>query len=72
MATSKPAAAKPAASRQVRLTLIKSKFGRLKSHRACISGLGLKRMHQSVVVTDTPENRGMINSVSYLLRIEQV
>ncbi len=66
MATSKPAA------KQVRLTLVKSKFGRLKSHRACILGLGLKRMHQSVVVADTPENRGMINSVSYLLRIEQV
>ena len=67
MATSKAAAAK-----QVRLTLVKSKFGRLKNHRACISGLGLKRMHQSVVVVDTPENRGMINCVSYLLRIEQV
>jgi len=66
MATSKPAA------KQVRLTLVKSKFGRLKNHRACILGLGLKRMHQSVVVADTPENRGMINSVSYLLRIEQV
>jgi large subunit ribosomal protein L30 len=71
MATSK-SAANHAVSKQVRLTLVKSKFGRLKSHRACISGLGLKRMHQSVVVADTPENRGMINSVSYLLRVEQV
>jgi large subunit ribosomal protein L30 len=71
MATSK-SAANQAVSKQVRLTLVKSKFGRLKSHRACISGLGLKRMHQSVVVADTPENRGMINSVSYLLRVEQV
>ena len=71
MATSKSAATH-AVSKQVRLTLVKSKFGRLKSHRACISGLGLKRMHQSVVVADTPENRGMINSVSYLLRVEQV
>ena len=76
MANSKSAAKQAvtnkAVSKQVRLTLVKSKFGRLKSHRACILGLGLKRMHQSVVVTDTPENRGMINSVSYLLRIEQV
>jgi len=71
-ATAKQAVSKQAVSKQVRLTLVKSKFGRLKSHRACILGLGLKRMHQSVVVTDTPENRGMINSVSYLLRIEQV
>ena len=57
--------------RQVKLTLIKSKFGRLKNHRACVAGLGLRRMHQSVVVADTPENRGMINRISYLLRVEQ-
>jgi large subunit ribosomal protein L30 len=72
MAPSKPATSKPATSSQVRLTLVKSKFGRLKSHRACVSGLGLRRMHQSVVVADTPENRGMINRVSYLLLVEQV
>jgi large subunit ribosomal protein L30 len=72
MAPSKPATSKPASARQVRLTLVKSKFGRLKSHRACVSGLGLRRMHQSVVVADTPENRGMINRVSYLLLVEQV
>ena len=76
MATSKSAVKQAvtnkAVSKQVRLTLVKSKFGRLKNHRACILGLGLKRMHQSVVVADTPENRGMINSVSYLLRVEQV
>jgi large subunit ribosomal protein L30 len=77
MATSKPAVSRPAATgkaatRQVRLTLVKSKFGRLKSHRACVSGLGLRRMHQTVVVADTPENRGMINRISYLLLVEQV
>ena len=71
-AISKPAAARQAAARQVRLTLVKSKFGRLKSHRACVSGLGLRRMHQTVVVADTPENRGMINRISYLLLVEQV
>ena len=70
--TSKQATSKQATSKQVRLTLVKSKFGRLKSHRACVSGLGLRRMHQSVVVADTPENRGMINRVSYLLLVEQV
>lgn len=63
---------KPTTSRQVRLTLVKSKFGRLKNHRACVSGLGLHRMHQSVVVADTPENRGMINRIAYLLLVEQV
>jgi len=69
MATSK--ATSKQAAKQVRLTLVKSKFGRLKSHRACVSGLGLRRMHQSVVVTDTPENRGMINRIAYLLLVEQ-
>ena len=56
----------------MKLTLIKSKFGRLASHKACISGLGLRRMHHMVVVADTPENRGMINRVAYLLRVEPV
>lgn len=55
---------------QVRLTLVKSKFGRLKSHQACVAGLGLRRMHHSVIVADTPENRGMIERVAYMLRVE--
>ena len=56
---------------KVRVTLIKSKFGRLKNHQACVAGLGLRRMHQSVVVADTPENRGMINTIQYLLKVEE-
>ncbi len=54
----------------VKVTLVKSKNGRLKSHKACVAGLGLRRMHQTVEVIDTPENRGMINKVSYLLKVE--
>lgn len=57
---------------KVKVTLIKSKFGRLKNHRACVAGLGLRRINHSVVVEDTPENRGMINKVSYLLQVEDV
>ena len=56
---------------KVKVTLIKSRFGRLKTHRACVAGLGLRRIHQTVEVIDTPENRGMINKISYLLRIEE-
>jgi large subunit ribosomal protein L30 len=56
---------------QLKLTLVKSKFGRLQSHKACVSGLGLRRLHHSVVVADTPENRGMINQIAYMLRVEQ-
>jgi len=61
-----------AAAKQVKVTLIKSKFGRLKAHKACVAGLGLRRINHSVVVADTPENRGMINKVHYLLRVEEV
>ncbi|MEO7385776.1 MAG: 50S ribosomal protein L30 [Gammaproteobacteria bacterium] len=73
MATAKkaaPKAAPKATAGKVQLTLVKSKFGRLASHKACVSGLGLRRMHHTVVVADTPENRGMINRIAYMLRIE--
>lgn len=56
---------------KVKVTLVKSRFGRLKNHKACVAGLGLRRINHSVVVEDTPENRGMINKVSYLLRVEE-
>ncbi|MDN5865155.1 MAG: 50S ribosomal protein L30 [Gammaproteobacteria bacterium] len=60
------------AAKQVKVTLMKSAAGRLRSHRACLSGLGLGKTNSSAVVLDTPENRGMINRVSYLLRVEEV
>ena len=56
----------------VRVTLVRSMHGRLKRHRACVRGLGLKRMHQTVEVEDSPCTRGMINRVSYLLKVEEV
>jgi len=55
----------------VNVTLVKSTIGRLPAHKACVSGLGLRRMNQTVAVIDTPENRGMINKVSYLLKVEE-
>ena len=54
------------------MTLVRSKNGRLKSHQACVAGLGLRRMHQTVQVIDTPENRGMINKVQYMLSVEEL
>ena len=57
--------------KEIKITLVKSKHGRLKSHKACIAGLGLRRIHQTVSVQDTPENRGMINRISYLLSVEE-
>lgn len=61
-----------AAEKKLKVTLVKSRFGRLKSHKACVAGLGLRKIRQSVEVLDTPENRGMINKVSYLLQVEEV
>lgn len=58
--------------KQLKVTLVKSRFGRLPKHRACVRGLGLRRMNHSVTVLDTPENRGMINKVSHLLKVEEV
>ena len=60
-----------AEARKLKVTLIKSRHGRLKAHRACVAGLGLRRIHQAIVVANTPENRGMINKVSYLLHVEE-
>ena len=57
---------------EIKVTLMKSTNGRLRSHKACVQGLGLRRIRHSVVVIDTPENRGMINKVSYLLQVEEV
>jgi large subunit ribosomal protein L30 len=58
--------------KQLKVTLTKGRHGRLKSHKACVAGLGLRRIRQSVTVPDTPENRGMINKVSYLVSVEDV
>ena len=56
---------------KVKVTLVKSLNGRLAAHKACVHGLGLRRIRHSVVVENTPENRGMINKVSYMLKVEE-
>ena len=56
---------------KIKVTLVRSTNGRLASHKACVAGLGLRRMHQTVQVIDTPENRGMINKIHYLLNVEE-
>ena len=53
----------------ITVTLTKSLIGTVESHRQCVRGLGLLYRHHSVEVLDTPENRGMINKVSYLLKV---
>jgi len=60
-----------AKTKELNVTLVKSMHGRLRGHKACVTGLGLKKIHQTVKVADTPENRGMINRVSYMLSVEE-
>jgi large subunit ribosomal protein L30 len=63
--------AKDKSSKNIRLTLVKSRFGRTPGHAQCASGLGLRHRHQSVDVKDTPENRGMIEKIRYMLHVEE-
>lgn len=55
----------------IKVKLVKSLIGRLKAHKACANGLGLRKINQVVEVSDTPENRGMVNKIHYLLKIEE-
>ena len=60
-----------AKQKTIKVTLVKSIHGRLQNHKACVAGLGLRRIGHSVEVLDTPSNRGMINKASYLLQVEE-
>lgn len=58
-------------AKTLRVKLIRSLNGRLVKHQACARGLGLRRMHHTVEVNDTAENRGMIRKISYMLECEE-
>jgi len=57
---------------RLKVTLTRSLNGRLKSHKACVRGLGIRRLNHSAEVEDTPCTRGMINKVAYMLKVEEV
>ncbi len=57
--------------KHIKVTLVRSTTGRLPKHRACVRGLGLRRIGHTVQVLDTPANRGMMEHVSYLLSVEE-
>lgn len=59
------------AKASIKVTQVKSTYGRLKNHRACIAGLGLRRIGHTVEVEDTPSVRGMIYRVHYMVRVEE-
>ena len=56
--------------KKIKVTLVKSIIGTKQSHRATVRGLGLRRMHHTVELADTPEIRGMVYKVSYLVKCE--
>ena len=55
--------------KKVKIKLIKSGIGRIKSHKLCVKGLGFKKLNQVVEVEDTPSNRGMINKISDMVEV---
>ena len=57
------------AKKTVKIKLVRSPIGSLPKHKLCLKGLGLRRMHQSVEVEDTPAVRGMINKIDYMLAV---
>jgi len=59
------------ADKKVKVTLVKSPIGALKNHKACLTGLGLRRIRHTVEVEDTPSVRGMINKVSHLVKVAE-
>jgi len=58
--------------KKLRVKLVKSQFGRIKKHRACIAGIGLKKINQVVELDATPENLGMVNKIRYLVSVEEL
>jgi len=57
---------------KLKVTQMRSVYGRLPKHRACIAGLGLRRIRHTVELEDTPSIRGMINKVSYMVKVEEI
>jgi large subunit ribosomal protein L30 len=67
---SKTHAHKATEEKAIKVTLVKSVYGQLASIRNSVKGLGLRRIGHSVVVADTPSNRGMVNRASHMLKVE--
>jgi large subunit ribosomal protein L30 len=58
------------AAKTVKVTLVKSFIGALPKHKACVSGLGLRRIRHQVELEDTAAVRGMINKIRHLVQVE--
>lgn len=58
--------------KNIRVTLVRSPIGRQPNHRKCVLGLGLRRMGHTVELVDTRDVRGLINRISYMLKVEEL
>jgi large subunit ribosomal protein L30 len=54
----------------IHVTLVKSGIGRSKRIKQTLTGLGLTKLHKTVVLKNTPAIRGMINKVSFMVKLE--
>lgn len=59
------------AVKRISVTLVRSPAGALPRHRECVRGLGLKKMHQTVVLDDTPSVRGMVKKIEYMVQVAE-
>lgn len=57
--------------KEIKITQVRSTIGRLPAHRRTVRALGLHRIGHTVVKKDSPAIRGMINTVNYLLKVEE-
>ena len=57
-------------SKTLTVTLVRSTVGRTVGHKACVKGLGLRRIGHVVQVEDSPSVRGMINKIDFMLKVE--
>lgn len=59
-------------AKKIKVTLTRSKAHRLAAHKACVAGLGLRRIGHTVELIDTPAVRGMVNKIYYMVSVEEV
>jgi large subunit ribosomal protein L30 len=56
----------------LRITLVRSPLGNTLRHKATVRSLGLRRMHQTVELVDTPQLRGMVAKVAHMVTVEEI
>jgi large subunit ribosomal protein L30 len=57
--------------KRLRLTLVRSPLGNSQKHKATVAALGLRHLHQTVELADTPQLRGMLAKVGHLVKVEE-